>query len=378
MDDEGLIICEASNSPIRISFLHALSNETGHFVMLITVFCLRLLPARVQRAFPINFNSTLPKRSINKLPPVIVSFQCAFASSKKTLMMSTSSTSFPIVRFYDPYLRAPDGRGRTLETILSWPDSTLEFSHDYIQTLFPLPERSPIDPSAPVINRATFATFRSRPELRSRVREALERICQFYGFQFQQGGEADTVRVERQDGGSFERQTRNWVTRSNHNHLRITRIIRSLRVLGLDKEATAFFDAVKKVHDQTGRIGSRSFMFWRRAMERPLFLAPEDDEDEGMGKDFLYEFEEQKSQAENAKEREGNLDLSIENKDKLDQVLQGETDGTDSEVMSSGRKRPHEGDEDVQLPTPNAPESQEDAGTPTNTLRRTKPKSDEI
>ena len=30
-------------------------------------------------------------------------------------------------------------------------------------------------------------------------------------------------------------------------------------------------------------------------MERPLYLAPEDEEDEGTGKDFLYEFEEEKN-----------------------------------------------------------------------------------
>ena len=35
-------------------------------------------------------------------------------------------------------------------------------------------------------------------------------------------------------------------------------------------------------------------MFWRRAAERPLYLAPEDERDEGRGKRFLYEFEERR------------------------------------------------------------------------------------
>ena len=35
-------------------------------------------------------------------------------------------------------------------------------------------------------------------------------------------------------------------------------------------------------------------MFWRRAAERPLYLAPEDERDEGRGQAFLYEFEERR------------------------------------------------------------------------------------
>lgn len=32
-------------------------------------------------------------------------------------------------------------------------------------------------------------------------------------------------------------------------------------------------------------------MFWTRAAERPLYLAPEDERDEGLGRDYLYEYE---------------------------------------------------------------------------------------
>ena len=77
--------------------------------------------------------------------------------------------------------------------------------------------------------------------------------------------------------------------RFNHNHLRITRILRSLRVLGLEKEAWEFFKILKRVYEGGG-IGQKSMMFWTRAIERPLYLAPEDEDDKG-GCDFLYDFE---------------------------------------------------------------------------------------
>ena len=274
--------------------------------------------------------------------------------------MSTSSTP-PIVRFYDPHLKAPDAQGRKLSDILSWSDSRLEFSHDYIQTLFPLPERSPYDPSAPTVDHATFTAFRSRPEVRLRLRLALERICQFYGFRFQGTGEDDSFSIERQGSGRFEARARNWVSRFNHNHLRITRIIRCLRVLGLDEEAKAFFDAVEKVHGETGRIGDRSLMFWTRAMERPLYLAPEDEQDEGMRQDFLYEFENQEDGGESA---DGN-------------GMPGEAAELDHCARSNNMKD-LPGDDSIQSSTPNKSSFREEDETPTNTIQRTKPKLEEV
>ena len=214
-----------------------------------------------------------------------------------------TSASCPIIRFYDPTIQAPDSSRRTLSTILAWDDSELEYCHNYIQWLFPLPEISMIAPSAPVITRLTFDAFRARPELRSRMRDALRRMCRFYGFDFHGPEEQDDFRIEKLGSRGFEARARNWVMRFNHNHLRITRIIRSLRVLGLEEEARVFFEALEGVHGESNKISDKSLMFWRRAMERPLYLAPEDEEDEGDGKDFLYEFEEEKGRNTNGVEK---------------------------------------------------------------------------
>ena len=65
----------------------------------------------------------------------------------------------------------------------------------------------------------------------------------------------------------------------NHNHLRITRILRCLRVLGLQEECDVFFAALKRVYDDPSiNIGPRSLEFWTRAVERPLYMAPDDEE----------------------------------------------------------------------------------------------------
>ena len=206
----------------------------------------------------------------------------------KTVAQIDFNMPNPLIRFYDPEVRAKDPKGRTVAAILTWDDQKLETAHDYIQILFPLPEGSPFNSWAPVIDRTTFNAFRQRPALRDNLRRSFERMLEFYGFTL----EKYNGKVEVCESPNFPEASQNWVAKYDHNHLRMTRIIRSLRVLGLEPEAQAFFAALKKVYEENPRqISEKSLKFWTRAADRPLYLAPEDDADEGEGQDYLYEVE---------------------------------------------------------------------------------------
>ena len=211
--------------------------------------------------------------------------------------MSQSNLPPKLVLFYDPAINAPDEEGRTLSSILAWPDSKLESSHDYIQQIFPLPEQSPFNPFAPVISAQIFSAFRERADLRDRLRQSFRRILAFYGLEQRtnatgSGRIGDEV-LEIVKAPNFDKASRSWVTLFNHNHLRITRVIRCLRVLGLEQEAEAFFHALESVHQSCGgKINERSLEFWTRAARRPLWLAPEVNDLGNPGKGFLWEFEE--------------------------------------------------------------------------------------
>jgi hypothetical protein len=160
-----------------------------------------------------------------------------------------------------------DGSGRTLREILGWSDRRLEVVHDYIQWLFPLPEPSGANPSAPVLDAESIAQFRADEALRARLREALERMLAFYGFV---RGDGAIV-----PGEHFEQHARHWLTPGNHNHLRITRILRSLRVLGLEAEAERFWRGLQAIHAREAAAGrysitERTFAYWRRAATEPV------------------------------------------------------------------------------------------------------------
>jgi hypothetical protein len=160
-----------------------------------------------------------------------------------------------------------DDEGRTLDEIAGWDDARLEMVHDYIQWLFPLPERSGANPSAPVLDAESIAAIRGYAEMQGRLRAGFERMLAFYGFAL----EEDAL-VE---GPRFAASSRNWLHAGNHNHLRLTRMLRSLRVLGLEREAMLLWDALRALYERESAAGRRTiaaetFAFWKRAATSPI------------------------------------------------------------------------------------------------------------
>ena len=134
------------------------------------------------------------------------------------------------------YSGGVDDRGRTLESILAWPDEELEAVHDYIQWMFPTVAPSAVNPSAPLVSGATVTTFGARPELRDALRRSLDRMLVFYGLR--RTHDSGNVRIEI-DEARFTDRARVWLHPGHHNHLRLTRIMQSLAALGLMPEAQA-------------------------------------------------------------------------------------------------------------------------------------------
>lgn len=98
---------------------------------------------------------------------------------------------------------------------------------------------------------------------------------------------------------------RNWAVRFDHNHLRITRILRCLRILGLQTECKEFFKVLKDVFDDPSvNISERTMMYWTRAVTRPLYIAPDDDRIE-----WLKEWEEEQEKEKEDADKGGKEEL---------------------------------------------------------------------
>lgn len=138
---------------------------------------------------------------------------------------------------------AADGQdcaGRSFEDVLAFDDVEIERRHDFIQWLFPLPEPSRAVPGSPVLTAVDIAALRASQTAAGRLAAAATRMLDFY------------------------RANRRWRQSYDHNHLRITRIVTSLRLLAGDAAADAFKAAILS---EAGRadINTDTLEFWRRA-----------------------------------------------------------------------------------------------------------------
>lgn len=177
--------------------------------------------------------------------------------------MNVRDEGFRIVAFYEGDAR--DDRGRSLDEILHFDDDALERVHDFIQWLFPMRERSGANPTAPRLDATAIEAFRTRPGLRIALRRSLDRMLSFYGLAW--AGDA-IVR-----SSTFVKRSM-WLTPGNHNHLRLTRILISLRVLGEEEAAQALFRCLTQISTEERRSGrtpisTQTLRFWSDAMRVP-------------------------------------------------------------------------------------------------------------
>jgi hypothetical protein len=166
-----------------------------------------------------------------------------------------------LVEFYAG--RRPDFAGRRIDDIWRMSFDELEYNHDYIQWLFPLRERSSVQPDVPVLDDAAIRAF-SAPDLRDRVRKSAHVMAAFYGLEITD--ERGSLAVRR--SARFDERRRNWLTRGNHNFLRLTRILKSLTILGHEELSRAWLRALTSIYEEhAGIIGPVTIAYWRDASE---------------------------------------------------------------------------------------------------------------
>jgi hypothetical protein len=156
----------------------------------------------------------------------------------------------------------PDYQGRRLEDMLAWNDVRLEMFHDYIQVLFPLRDPSFFSSRAPLLDDATIASFRADEKIRANLTRAFERMLLFYGLRHD-GASGTVVRTDE-----FALKARHWLFPGDHNYRRITRILHSLTLLGLEDRARAFFEALTDIYREfPADVGEETFRYWEHAGE---------------------------------------------------------------------------------------------------------------
>lgn len=132
--------------------------------------------------------------------------------------------------------------GRTLSQMMEWDDDHLERSHDYIQWMFPLDEPSMFNPYSPIL------TVPEILEIRQRGESILHSARMFLQF---------LIRGKTPGTKQF------WLQPHNHNHMRISRIIKCLRIIDFPACAESFHDWV--VSQNKNSVLDRALPYWEDA-----------------------------------------------------------------------------------------------------------------
>ena len=133
---------------------------------------------------------------------------------------------------------APLADGLRKRELLSMSDEDFESKHSFIQWAFPTPESSNQVSNAPVLNLETAVWLAEKPEASAFL-------------------EAMTVRFLE-----FLSANEHWKQRYNHNHLRITRTIQSLRILHSWELADWFYNKVKEFAGDSLTLMEQADSYW--------------------------------------------------------------------------------------------------------------------
>ena len=87
----------------------------------------------------------------------------------------------------------------------------------------------------------------------------------FFGLELADAGGVGAIRVRR--AHNFDERHQMWLHAGNHNFLRISRILRSLTLLGCSRYATAFLECLEGIYaERPNAIGDTTIGYWRRAV----------------------------------------------------------------------------------------------------------------
>lgn len=145
--------------------------------------------------------------------------------------------------------RGADNRGRTLEQVLAKSDEWWEDTHDFIQWVFPTDQKSQFNSSAPVLDSPMIVELAGSDTVRANMLRIYKRAREFWKL----------------DGD----EPPFWARRGDHNHLRQTRALISLNMLGIVDEASGLYQDLTRIAGKVpGAVSPETLRFWSLAVGR--------------------------------------------------------------------------------------------------------------
>jgi hypothetical protein len=174
-----------------------------------------------------------------------------------------SQTRFSPQNILDFYNGAANDRGHALDDLINKKDDQfLENEHGWIQWAFPDSEPSSYHPTAPLLTEVITRAFHSNATLQQKLFSIFKRALRFYGLVI------DEKSGVVSKGKNFNERSAIWLKANDHNHLRISRILRSLKALqapvpGVASWSESFFRCLKTIQQEGPVINTQNFSYWQ-------------------------------------------------------------------------------------------------------------------
>ena len=139
---------------------------------------------------------------------------------------------------------APNKHGRTIYDICNYTDEQIESVHNYIQWLFPIREMSEQVMGSPYLdNEDEIKIIKEDLDIQENLIKSLMRMQIFY------------------------RDNDFWLQPNDHNHLRITRILKSITFLSSKENTIEFYDFIMRRVKEFQPVTEESLEFWKTAIK---------------------------------------------------------------------------------------------------------------
>ena len=138
--------------------------------------------------------------------------------------------------------QGPDFKGRFLKEIWAYSDNEIESTHDFVQIVFPT-------------NKPSQATFNKLYLDNEILIEKLKNSSEV----------TENIMKSASWFLSFLSRNDSWQKGYDHNQLRITRVIESLRLLVSDEAADEFYKAILRLVKDPTILNPTTLKFWEEA-----------------------------------------------------------------------------------------------------------------
>jgi hypothetical protein len=176
----------------------------------------------------------------------------------------TPETSTKIYKFYTDNMTDP--YGKTLSEIRAMAQQEMAVDFSWVQSLFPTYRRSDFDPRGLQIPVDMSFVFREDTAFMMVYKQSFMQLLRFMGLEYD-----DCKEVVQKNPTTFSQHSQDWMRPFNPFYASLTRVLVSLNLFGLHKEAGAlntFLQSPSIKYDS--RIDENSPYRWAEAQEQSV------------------------------------------------------------------------------------------------------------